>query len=36
MYKAALSVSYGDGLLRNEVVHLKVSDIDSKSYGFAR
>ncbi|MFK7859983.1 MAG: tyrosine-type recombinase/integrase [Granulosicoccus sp.] len=29
-YKAALSVSYGAGLRRNEVVHLKVSDIDSK------
>lgn len=29
-YKAALSVSYGAGLRRNEVVHLKVSDIDSE------
>lgn len=28
-YKAALSVAYGAGLRRNEVVHLKVSDIDS-------
>ena len=28
-YQAALSVAYGAGLRRNEVVHLKVSDIDS-------
>ena len=28
-YQAALSISYGAGLRRNEVVHLKVSDIDS-------
>jgi len=28
-YKAALSISYGAGLRRNEVVSLKVSDIDS-------
>lgn len=29
-YKAALSISYGAGLRRNEVVNLKVSDIDSE------
>ena len=29
-YTAALSVSYGAGLRRNEVVHLKVSDIDGE------
>ena len=29
-YKAALSVSYGAGLRSNEVVHLKVSDVDSE------
>lgn len=29
-YQAALSISYGAGLRRNEVVHLKVSDIDSE------
>jgi len=29
-YKAALSVAYGAGLRANEVVHLKVSDIDSE------
>lgn len=29
-YKAALSVAYGAGLRTNEVVHLKVSDIDSE------
>jgi len=28
-YQAALSISYGAGLRRNEVVHLKISDIDS-------
>lgn len=28
-YQAALSVAYGAGLRRNEVVHLKVTDIDS-------
>lgn len=28
-YQAALSISYGAGLRRNEVVHLKVGDIDS-------
>jgi len=28
-YKAALSISYGAGLRRNEVVSLKISDIDS-------
>lgn len=28
-YQAALSVAYGAGLRRNEVVHLKVADIDS-------
>ena len=28
-YHAALSISYGAGLRRNEVVHLKISDIDS-------
>jgi len=28
-YQAVLSVAYGAGLRRNEVVHLKVSDIDS-------
>ena len=29
-YKAALSVAYGAGLRANEVVSLKISDIDSK------
>lgn len=29
-YRAALSISYGAGLRRNEVVHLRVSDIDSE------
>jgi site-specific recombinase XerD len=29
-YKAAFSISYGAGLRRNEVVNLKVSDIDSE------
>ena len=29
-YKAALSISYGAGLRRNEVVNLKISDIDSE------
>lgn len=29
-YQAALSLSYGAGLRRNEVVHLKISDIDSE------
>jgi integrase len=29
-YKAALSVAYGAGLLANEVISLKVNDIDSK------
>jgi len=29
-YKAALSVAYGAGLRASEIVHLKVSDIDSK------
>jgi integrase/recombinase XerD len=29
-YKAALSVAYGAGLRASEVVHLKISDIDSK------
>ncbi len=28
-YQAALSIAYGAGLRRNEVVHVKVSDIDS-------
>jgi integrase/recombinase XerD len=28
-YQAALSIAYGAGLRRNEVVHLKISDIDS-------
>lgn len=28
-YQAAFSISYGAGLRRNEVVHLKISDIDS-------
>jgi integrase/recombinase XerD len=29
-YKAALSIAYGAGLRASEVVHLKVSDIDSQ------
>lgn len=29
-YQAALSIAYGAGLRRNEVVHLKISDIDSE------
>ena len=29
-YKAALSISYGAGLRRSEVAHLKISDIDSE------
>lgn len=29
-YKAALSVAYGSGLRASEIVHLKVSDIDSE------
>ena len=29
-YKAALSIAYGAGLRANEVVHLKVNDIDSE------
>lgn len=29
-YQAALSIAYGAGLWRNEVVHLKISDIDSE------
>lgn len=28
-YLAALSISYGAGIRRNEVVYLKISDIDS-------
>ena len=28
-YKAALSVAYGSGLRASEIVHLKISDIDS-------
>jgi len=29
-YQAAFSIAYGSGLRRNEVVHLKITDIDSE------
>ena len=29
-YKAALSIAYGAGLRASEIVHLKISDIDSE------